>query len=191
MNDKIYDVKIVKERIRHYCAVMDRCQFQVITKLKSYGVSDSLADEILIELIQNKYLDEERFARSFCSGKFKIKRWGRKKIAFELSKLKVPKSCISLAMLEIDDADYKDIIKYLANKKMALLKDKNIFVRKKKVVNYLITKLRTPEGSPVGLGQQQWPEHFFKKLIFELVNSKSVSELILTVIVVNILIIFQ
>ena len=140
MNDKIYDVKIVKEKIRHYCAVMDRCQYQVITKLKSYGVSDALADEILIELIQNKYVDEERFARSYCSGKFKIKRWGRKKIAFELSKLKVPKSCVSLGMSEIDDADYKDVIRHLANKKFALLKDKNTFVRKKKVVDYLLRK---------------------------------------------------
>ena len=140
MKDKIYDVKIVKERIRHYCVVMDRCQYQVITKLKSYGVSNALADEILIELIQNKYLDEERFARSFCSGKFKIKRWGRKKIAFELSKLKVPKSCILLSMSEIDDADYKNVIRQLANKKMALLNDKNTFIRKKKVVDYLIRK---------------------------------------------------
>ena len=140
MNGKIFDVKIVKERIRHYCAVMDRCQFQVITKLKSYGVSDALADEILIELIQNKYLDEERFARSFCSGKFKIKRWGRNKIAFELSKLKVPKSCILLAMSEIDDIDYKNAIRHLANKKMALLKDKNSYVRKKKVVDSLLRK---------------------------------------------------
>lgn len=140
MNGKIFDVKIVKERIRHYCAVMDRCQFQVITKLKSYGVSDALADEILIELIQNKYLDEERFARSFCSGKFKIKRWGRNKIAFELSKLKVPKSCILLAMSEIDDIDYKNVIRHLANKKMASLKDKNSYVRKKKVVDSLLRK---------------------------------------------------
>ena len=140
MNGKIFDVKIVKERIRHYCAVMDRCQFQVITKLKSYGVSDALADEILIELIQNKYLDEERFARSFCSGKFKIKRWGRNKIAFELSKLKVPKSCILLAMSEIDNIDYKNVIRHLANKKMALLKDKNSYVRKKKVVDSLLRK---------------------------------------------------
>ena len=140
MNDKIYDVKIIKEKIRHYCAIMDRCQYQVITKLKSYGLSDVLADEILIELIQNKYLDEERFARSFCSGKFKIKRWGRKKIAFELSKLKVPKSCVLLGMSEIDDADYEDVIRYLANKKMAMLKDKNTFIRKKKVVDYLIRK---------------------------------------------------
>ena len=140
MNDKIYDVKIIKERIRHYCAVMDRCQYQVITKLKSYEVSDTLADEILIELIQNKYLDEERFARSFCSGKFKIKRWGRNKIAFELSKLKVPKSCILLAMSEIDNIDYKNVIRHLANKKMASLKDKNSYVRKKKVVDSLLRK---------------------------------------------------
>ena len=140
MNSKIFDVKIVKERIRHYCAVMDRCQFQVITKLKSYGVSDALADEILIELIQNKYLDEERFARSFCSGKFKIKRWGRKKIAFELYKLKVPKSCVLLAMSEIDDTDYKNVIRHLANKKMSLLKYKNKYVKKKKVVDYLLKK---------------------------------------------------
>ena len=140
MNDKIYDVKIIKEKIRHYCAIMDRCQYQVITKLKSYGLSDVLADEILIELIQNKYLDEERFARSFCSGKFKIKRWGRNKIAFELSKLKVPKSCISQAMLEIDDVDYNDVMKHLVNKKMALLKHKNTYVRKKKVVDYLLRK---------------------------------------------------
>ena len=140
MNDKIYDIKIVKERIRHYCTVIDRCQYQVITKLKSYGVSDTLSDEILIELIQNKYLDEERFARSFCSGKFKIKRWGRKKISFELSKLKVPKSCVLLGMSEIDDADYEDVIRHLANKKMAMLKDKNTFIRKKKVVDYLIRK---------------------------------------------------
>ena len=140
MNGKIYDVKIVKERIRHYCAVIDRCQYQALKKLKSYGVSDTLANEILIELIQNKYLDEERFARSFCSGKFKIKRWGRKKIAFELSKLKVPQSCVLLGMSEIDDADYEDVIRHLANKKMAMLKHKNTFIRKKKVVDYLIRK---------------------------------------------------
>jgi regulatory protein len=140
MNDKIYDLKIIKERIRHYCAVMDRCQYQVVTKLKSYGVSDGLVDDILVELIQHKYVDEERFARSFCSGKFKIKRWGRKKIAFELSKLKVSKSCVTLGMTEIDDVDYNNTITQLANKKLSLLKDKNPFVRKKKMVDYLLRK---------------------------------------------------
>ena len=140
MNGKIYDLKIVKERIRHYCAIMDRCQFQVSTKLKSYGVSDALADDILLELIQNNYVDEERFARSYCSGKFKIKRWGRKKISFELSKLKVPKSCIERAMTEIDQSDYLDMILHLATKKIESLSDKNSFVKKKKVVDFLLRK---------------------------------------------------
>ena len=140
MNDKIYDLKIVEERIRHYCAVMDRCQFQVINKLKSYGVSNALIDEILIELIQNKFVDEERFARAYCSGKFKIKKWGKRKIAFELSKLKVPKSCISLGMQEIDEQDYRDTITQLAHKKHAMLKDKNPFVKKKKIADYILRK---------------------------------------------------
>jgi len=140
MNGKIYDLKIIKERIRHYCAIMDRCQYQVLNKLKSYGVSDALADDLLIELIQNKYVDEERFARSYCSGKFKIKRWGKKKISFELYKLKVPKSCVERAMAEIDQSDYMDTIAHLTDKKMDTLKDKNTFVRKKKVVDYLLRK---------------------------------------------------
>lgn len=140
MNEKIYDLKIIKVRIRHYCAITDRCQYQVKGKLKSYGLSDALSDDLLIELIQDKFVDEERFARSFCSGKFKIKRWGRKKIAFELSKLKVPKSCVELGMQEINDTDYEEMLKYLAIKKMDSIKGENLFVRKKKVVDYLLRK---------------------------------------------------
>jgi len=140
MGDEIYEIKIAKEKIQMYCAIMDRCQYQVMTKLKSYGLSTALSEEILIDLIQNKFIDEERFARAFCSGKFKIKKWGKRKIAFELSKLKVPKSCVFLGMDEIDEQDYLDTISHLAEKKNSMLKDKNMFVRKKKVVDYLLRK---------------------------------------------------
>ena len=78
MGEKIYDIKVAKEKIQHYCAIMDRCQFQVMTKLKSYGLSAGLSEDILVELIQNKFVDEERFARAYCSGKFKIKKWGKR-----------------------------------------------------------------------------------------------------------------
>ena len=86
MKSKIYDLKEVKSRIRFYCAKEDRCQQQVMDKLLDYGVSVGVSEEILLELIQEKYVDEERYARSFCSGKFKIKKWGRRKIIFELKK---------------------------------------------------------------------------------------------------------
>ncbi len=140
MGEKIYDIKVAKEKIQHYCAIMDRCQFQVMTKLKSYGLSAELSEDILVELIQNKFVDEERFARAYCSGKFKIKKWGKRKIAFELSKLKVPKSCISIGMQEIDEQDYSNTITQLAHKKHAMLKDKNPFVKKKKIVDYILRK---------------------------------------------------
>ena len=88
MKSKIYDLKEVKSRIRFYCVKEDRCQQQVMDKLLDYGVSIGVSEEILLELIQEKYVDEERYARSFCSGKFKIKKWGRRKIIFELKKKK-------------------------------------------------------------------------------------------------------
>ena len=61
---KIYDLKEAKTRIRHYCAKEDRCQQQVIDKLYSYGLSKDIIDHFLVELIQEKFVDEERYARS-------------------------------------------------------------------------------------------------------------------------------
>jgi regulatory protein len=140
MGDKIYDIKIVKEKIQLYCATTDRCQHQVLTKLRTYGVSEALAHEILVDLIQHKFVDEERFARAYSSGKFKIKKWGKRKISYSLSQLKVSLSCIEKGLEEIDSKDYTDTIETLALKKNATLKFKNTYIRKKKIADYLTRK---------------------------------------------------
>ncbi|MGC6470634.1 MAG: regulatory protein RecX [Flavobacteriales bacterium] len=138
MTEKLYDLNLIKQKIKHYCAREDRCQSQVITKLKHYGVSQYVIDELLIELIQEKYIDEERFARSFCSGKFKIKKWGKKKIIFKLNKLNLSNACIHLGLNEINQEDYNEMLFNLADKKNKLITEKNIYKRKKKIVDYLI-----------------------------------------------------
>ena len=140
MKSKIYDLKEVKSRIRFYCANEDRCQQQVMDKLLDYGVSIGASEEILLELIQEKYVDEERYARSFCSGKFKIKKWGRRKIIFELKKKKVSDVCIQKGLEEIDKEAYLHTLQQLLEKKKALTKDTNQFVRNKKMVDYLVRK---------------------------------------------------
>jgi len=140
MGDKIYDIKIVKEKIQLYCATSDKCQHQVMTKLKEYGISEALADEILIDLIQHKFVDEERFARAYSSGKFKIKKWGKRKISYTLSQLKVSQSCIEKGLEEIDPNDYLHTIETLALKKNTTLRLKNNYIRKNKIANYLIRK---------------------------------------------------
>ena len=140
MKSKIYDLKEVKSRIRLYCAKEDRCQQQVINKLLDYGVSSGVSGEILLDLIQEKYVDEERYARSFCSGKFKINKWGRRKIIFELKKKKVSEACIQMGLEEIDEEEYLHILKQLLEKKKDLSKENNQFVRKKKMVDYVVRK---------------------------------------------------
>ena len=140
MKSKIYDLKDVKLRIRHYCAKEDRCQQQVIDKLSNYGVSISVLEEILQDLIHEKYVDEERYARSFCSGKFKIKKWGRQKIIFELKKKKVSEVCIQKGLEEIDEVAYLNTLQQLLEKKKDSTNDANQFLRKKKIVDYLVRK---------------------------------------------------
>ena len=140
MESKIYDIKRSKFLIRNYCAKSDRCQFQVLEKLKAYRVSDGVSEDILIELIQEDYVNDQRFADSFCSGKFKIKKWGRKKIVFELKKLKISRVCIDSALKTIDFDDYISVANDLIQKKSLTLKDKNIFTKKKKLADYMMRK---------------------------------------------------
>ncbi len=140
MKSKIYDLKEVKSRIRFYCAKEDRCQQQVIDKLLDFGLNKVVSQEILLELIHEKYVDEERYARSFCSGKFKIKKWGRRKIIFELKKKRVSEVCIQKGLEEIDEAAYLYTLQQLLEKKKNLTKDTNQFILKKKMVDYVVRK---------------------------------------------------
>ena len=140
MESKIYDIKRSKFLIRNYCAKSDRCQHQVLEKLKAYGVSYGVSEDILIELIQEDFVNDQRFSDSFCSGKFKIKKWGKKKIVYELKKLKISSVCIDSALKTIDFDDYISTANDLLLKKSLTLKDKNIFVKKKKIADYMIRK---------------------------------------------------
>jgi regulatory protein len=140
MQSKIFDIKRCNFLIRSYCAKSDRCQHQVLEKLKAYGLSFGVSQDILVELIQEDFVNDQRFADSFCSGKFKIKKWGRRKIIFELKKLKISKVCIDNALKSIDLDDYTTVALDLLRKKSLILKDKNMFVRKKKMADYLIRK---------------------------------------------------
>jgi len=75
LNKRVYDIKIAIERLRNYCALQDKCQWDVIQKMQEWGLLEVSKNYILELLIQEKYVDEERYSRSFCRGKFRIKKW--------------------------------------------------------------------------------------------------------------------
>ena len=137
---KIYDLNTAREKIQAYCAYQERCHMEVTMKLKSWGLIQEAIDLLIVELIQFNFLNEERYARSFARGKFRIKKWGKIKIRIALKKRDINFKCIDLSMLEIDDKTYFNTLKELLQKKNATVKETNSYKRKMKLISYLVSR---------------------------------------------------
>ena len=139
-NKRVYDINIAIERIKNYCALQDRCQWDVIQKLREWGLQQATKDHILEILITDKFIDEERFSISFCRGKFRIKNWGKRKIVNELKRKQISSICINTGLKEIDEKEYDLVLEKLFYQKERSIKDKNQFIRKTKIANFLIQR---------------------------------------------------
>lgn len=129
------------QKIKHYCAYQERNHREVKEKLYSFGLYKDQVEEILSGLIADNYLNEERYAIAFAGGKFRMKDWGKVKIKYELKNNQVSDYCIKVALASIDDSDYLSKAKKLmALKQKSLQSEKNIFIKRKKVQQYLLQK---------------------------------------------------
>ena len=133
------------QKLRQYCAYQERSHSEAVQKLWDLGVRKAEHDEIISSLIEDDYLNEERFAIQFAGGKFRMKNWGRKRIYYALKEKKVSEYNIRKAMKEIPDETYEKTLLQLAEKKYASLKDEQYLVRKKKTMDYLMQKGYEPE----------------------------------------------
>lgn len=129
------------QRIKQYCAYQERCHRETKEKLFSFGLSRSDVEAIIASLIEEDYLNEERFAAAFARGKFRMKQWGRVKIRYELKQKQVSEYCIKRAMKEIDPNDYQNtFVKLFEAKSEGVKSEKNVTARKKKITDYLLQK---------------------------------------------------
>lgn len=128
-------------RIRRFCAYQERCHQEVRERLRHLGIFGKEAELLISQLIEEGYLNEERFALQFAGGKFRIKQWGKKKIEQALKERKVSSYCISKSLVQIEEADYLKTLQKLAERKWELLKDeKSEVVKKKKLQDYLLQR---------------------------------------------------
>ena len=128
------------QKLKHYCAYQERCHSEVREKLYSLGVWTKEHDGIIASLIEENYLNEERFAIAFAGGKWRVKHWGRIKIKYELKQKQVSEYSIKKALKQIEDEEYGKVLEKLAREKYAALKNEQYLVRRKKTADYLITK---------------------------------------------------
>jgi len=128
-------------KLKKFCAYQERCHKEVEERLYSYGIFKHDAQQVISQLIEEDYLDEERFALQYTSGKFRIKQWGKVKIKYNLKQKNISDYCIKKALLSIDKADYKKALYKLADAKLAMLKsEKNIFTKKRKLQDHMLQK---------------------------------------------------
>ena len=140
-SDSKYSFLEAKARLEALCAVQERCSFELQKKMNSWGIMQEDSDALLAHLITNNFLDEQRFAVAFVSGKVTIKKWGKVKIKRHLQQKFISDYSINYALNTIDDAVYSNHLSSLATKKFNILeKEKDSFKRKGKVYQYLLSK---------------------------------------------------
>src|SRR5690606_19580611 len=133
MNEiKTFTVNEAIKKLEHYCAYQERCHMDVRNKLKNMGMIPLAIDTVINHLIENNFLNEERFAKSFARGKFNIKKWGKQRIVRELKIRDISKYIINSALKEIPDDEYFRAFNILSEKKLSKINEENPLKRKKK-----------------------------------------------------------
>jgi regulatory protein len=132
-------------KIQKYCAYQERCHSEVRKKLFEYELKPHEIDEIITQLIVSGFLNEERYAKAFAGGKFRMKKWGRLKIVHALEANGVSKNCIKSGLAEIDPDDYQKALREILEKKSSEVDEPNLYSRRDKLSKFAIQKGYEPE----------------------------------------------
>jgi len=150
------DAEIVR-KIEQYCAYQERSHHEVRYKLVALGSRGEDLEMIMMHLIEENFLNEERFVMAFVSGKFKIKKWGKIKIAQGLKAKNISPFLIQKGLQSISPNDYFNTLESLALKKWQALAQLSFPIKKKKTSDYLLQK-----GYEYNLIQEVWQSDIFE-----------------------------
>lgn len=137
---KVYTSAQAFVKIASFCAYQERTQQEVRSKLYEYGIKTDEVEVIIVKLIEENFLNEERFAKAFAGGKFRVKKWGRNKIIRELEMRNLSAYCIKSGLKEIEEQDYLDTIHQIITKKTDEVSAKNSYQKTYKIAQYLISR---------------------------------------------------
>lgn len=136
---------VALSKIYRYCAYQERSHREVKNKLFEYGLYSTQVDALLSQLITEGFLNEERFAKAFAGGKFRMLKWGRLKIQRELEGRGLTPRCIAKGLAEIDRHEYGKTLNTILQKHFKSVSEPNLFKKKNKVARYVISKGYEPE----------------------------------------------
>ena len=133
-----YTVDEALKKLEYYCSYQERCHKDVEDKLFKMNMIPEAKEKIILHLLQHNFLNEERFAKAYARGKFRIKKLGKQRIVRELKYKGISKYNIDSALKEIPEEDYLIAFNELAKKKLNSITETDIYKKKKKLIDYLI-----------------------------------------------------
>lgn len=139
-NSSEYTVNQVLQKMEYYCVYQERCHIEVQEKLRSFSLTSLEKDEIIVKLLENNYLNEERFASIFSISKFHQKKWGKIRIKNELKARKISDFLITKSIKEIDTNEYFDTFQIISEKHWETILEKNALKKRKKFCDYFLRK---------------------------------------------------
>ena len=135
-----YTFEEIKHKLEYYCSYQDRCHKEVEQKLNSFTLITALKEKVIVHLIENNFINEERFAKSFARGKHNYKGWGKNRIVNELKFRNISSRIIETALKEIPEATYLENFHQLAEKHWNNITERKGSKKNKKFVDFLLRK---------------------------------------------------
>lgn len=138
VSEKEYDISELQQKAESYCARAEHCASEVAKKLSLWGASPLTAKKIIEQLYEEDYLNDERYCRAYVHDKYKLNKWGQRKIGLSLRMKGLPSDCIDDALEEIDEEEYNDTLMQLLLKKMRTTKASSIYVLREKLIRFAL-----------------------------------------------------
>lgn len=138
--NSIFTIKEAILKLEHFCAYQERCHAEVISKLYSLKMTSDEIDTVVVQLIENNFLNETRFACSFARGKHRIKQWGKIRITNELKMKQISSTNITLALKQISSEEYEETFIQLSEKCWNNIQEKNVLKKRKKFCDYMLRR---------------------------------------------------
>lgn len=132
-------------KVRRWCAMQERCLVEVKIHANSLGFSEEATEKVISQLVEEGFINEERFAQLYAGGKFRNKKWGRERIIGELRARQIPEEAIRAGLAEIDEEEYRKVIVSMVEHKIAVTDRSNMLLFKHRLAKPAIAKGYEPD----------------------------------------------
>ena len=127
-------------KITGYCSAGEHCRSEVVEKMQRWGLPYETVNRIVEHLVEEKFIDEERYCKAFVNDKYRFDKWGKIKIAQALQLKKIPSSLYWIYLNNIDKEEYLSILNKLLQSKRKSVHAETEFERKGKLIRFALSR---------------------------------------------------